>query len=154
MRPEPPAFFMPALNSVAVDAHPTTRGGRSLHCMQDSLHGKRVFKVRMKGFLPGYGTKKISQRSDERMLVSQNVAGLPEVFSVGLVQPGDGNAAPALQIGWLRSIEKIKLVHLIESKSQHSLRAIHFKRIAILASHTITSCLEGADAAVSKAHHQ
>src|SRR5580658_9574860 len=122
--------------------------------MQDSLHRERIFKVRVKGFLPGHGVKKVRQRGNEGMLVSQNVAGLPEAFSIRMIESRNGYAASALQISRLGRVEEVKLVHLIESETEHPLRAVHFKRIAVLAAHAITSCLEGANAAVSEADHQ
>jgi hypothetical protein len=105
------------LCGVPVQTHPTTRGGRALNRVKDSLHGERIFEIRMERLLSAYRIKKVSKRRNKRMLVSQNMARLPEVFPIWMVQRRDGYAALALQIGGFGSIEEIKLVHVVESET-------------------------------------
>jgi hypothetical protein len=38
--------------------------------MQDSLHGERIFEIRMERLLSAYRIKKVSKRRNKRMLVS------------------------------------------------------------------------------------
>src|SRR5580698_670947 len=139
-----------ALRHLTVHPHPSPRGGGALDCIQNSMHSQRIFKIRMKRFLPGDRIKKVSQRGDKGMLVSQNMPRLPENFPVWMVHPGDAYSAPALQLRRLSGVEEVQAVHIVESKTQHTLRPIDFKSIAILAAHAITSRLERSYAPIRK----
>src|ERR1700688_1349567 len=87
------------------------------------------------------------------MFIAQNMAWLPEVFPVGMLQFGYRDAPSALQAPGFSSIVETELIHLLESETHHPLRAVHLKSIPILATYRVTARLECANAAIRKARH-
>ena len=106
----------------------------------------------MERFFPRQCAEEVSESSNERVLVADDVTRLPKVLRVRMIRTGHHQAAAGLQIGSFGSIVELKPVHVLEIEAQHTSRSMDFECIAIAATYSIAAGLETADASIGKVY--
>src|SRR6266850_8559739 len=129
---------------------PGTLLGRNCYSFENLLHFKGIIEIGMINLPAFESRKKISQRSDESVLISDDVSRRPELAYIRMLCRRHQQVVRTLDHRLLSSIEELQTVQVFEVETQHAFGAVNFKRIAITTSDGITRSLKAADAAVAK----
>src|SRR5450631_3233914 len=91
----------------------------------------------------GESSQEIHQCQDERMFVSDDVSGRPEIFDVGVSRTSNKNLVTTLHRFLISQIEKGEVVHSLHIEFNGPLRAVNLEAVSVVISGCETRRFKG-----------
>src|SRR5438874_737282 len=107
----------------------------------------------MEWLVSAKGLQEVSQRCDEGVLVSHDVAGLPEICRVRMSRPGYQYIARTLHWRRFGRVEKYQTIHIFEVERKAAFRSVHFKSVPVAPAYTEAAGFKTAQTAIRDTYH-